>query len=560
MNAKDEKFNNEDCKSNSYKGKGNKRNGKRSKGRRDFDKDGNSVNRNANNYSKHGNDINWYLAYPELVNNVAKFDFTSRLGSTITMNDGYGDYTLETPGIFAMDVLPTYGIAGSADTSMNRVADMIYSNIRRKVANRLTYESADLMQYLVCVDSLLYMLEHFKRIYGVASSYNYNNKYYPRVILQAMSVDPDDVLMHLHDFKAAINSLVGALYAFPIPYQVMPITKRHEFIFSKIWLDRPLGKASSYVMSPSGYYYYSEEAQTAVYYAYTKYSPQTCTDDRQYAVPNGLNTVQDLIRILNTCIGALIASDTVDQIAGNLRSAYEGYLYQPAPMPDNYVVIPEYDPIALMQINNATINYDISTTNPPSVKQVVNSSQFRTYLSQTVYTQALDFNENVHPKILTNDKATFLLNIPSETPSVEDVVYATRLTTDLGIWDDTAKSLKLTAYGSEVVVNGKFFVTGEVSPTSGFPNVTWVWYCNNQLRNSSSTTFVNVHSLWTKYIPQFNGFPMFKETRYLNSGSSAGSTVYANLMNWSVQSIPKLVELHNAVVSSEFGLPYTVLV
>lgn len=207
---------------------------------------------------KGGNDISFYNADMTVLNNAAKIPMNWNLGlpfelnrhGALTVNE---DLSRRLPGVMAINYIPTYGKgSGGQDDPMNVAALQIYQFLTHSTTATRPYDYPDVMQYLICCDSLLYMIAWAERVYGLALKIDHKNSYLPDALLSAMYVDPVSIKLHYADFRAALNLIIAEVNQLYIPGTIS-VFKRHKFLVTNIYTDGSVND-QVYFYDPEGWY------------------------------------------------------------------------------------------------------------------------------------------------------------------------------------------------------------------------------------------------------------------------------------------------------------------
>ena len=219
-------------------------------------KDSKSINYRRG--KKGGNDISFYNADPTVLNNAAKIPMNWNLGlpfelnrhGALTVNE---DLSCRLPGVMAINYVPTYGKGtGTQDDPMNVAALQIYQFLTHSTTATRPYDYPDVMQYLICCDSLLYMIAWAERVYGLALKIDHKNSYLPDALLSAMYVNPDSIKLHYADFRAALNLIIAEVNQLYVPGTIK-VFGRHKFLVSNIYTDGAMND-QVYFYDPEGWY------------------------------------------------------------------------------------------------------------------------------------------------------------------------------------------------------------------------------------------------------------------------------------------------------------------
>lgn len=534
--------------------KGNKRNGGKRNGRnrnakfvenktKGLDQELNDVERgDANNRRRlagsyrdlardGSNDSSWYALNPQLLQDAGQLSFNNPLGVGLPgiMTGSDLSSLMYTPGVMRIHFLPGIGYSSNNASAVNLAARRIYTFVRHANSGSANYDSPDLMMYLLAVNSAYLTYAQCVRAYGIANVYSMFNRYLPDALLRAAGFDPNDVRSNLADFRYGINIAAAKLGQLAIPSS-MKYFKRSAWLVNGVYADSPTAKSQLYVMATDAYYLLEEktsESGTSLSF----HGAQTDTNPR---------TVASWLQILNNQIAALVESEDIGIMAGDILKAYgSNALMIAPPIAENYVVSPVYNEEVLTQINNANAiggspffgtNWDTSTLN---ITQNPNTGAI-------IYTPTFNFGGLfAHP--LDYRKP---ITIRSDFPQPADVMVATRFM--MGGTEDTAggespQKLSIQNMGTEVVTNYAIYKYGGAN-----------WTLN--------TTEIDGYnwSLTPELLADYSKFDWAPPLYYVTGGDTSENVVSAVVQDWdNVTTIgnPELRKLHETALLSLFNVP-----
>lgn len=410
-----------------------------------------NVRRSRNQCASKPNDALWYMGAGTIAKTAANISYFLPTGSPCKLSPFMkGNESI--PGIMTLDL--TYGPGstfGGNVSGVNLAMRKIYSYIRHVNAGHANYDPVDYMIYLLGVDSAYATYAYFVRAYGVAMQYSSVNKYTPGALLKAMGfsddiTNPNCILNNMRDFKYLIDRFAQQLGTFAVPAN-MPIFRRHAWLFSNYFIDKPSTKAQFYLFRPTHYYVYDEVSQAG---------QLTWTE-----MPKGL-TILQVEQIISEIINALLSSEDVGIMAGDTLKAYTSdQLLHVSSVDDNFELKPLYSEEVLSQIHNATICGNVHTEGMTGQN-----------ITQNVTTGNIEWN----PKVLTTygpagsgsdevylttyhymNDGDIPIDMYKDAVSVEDTMVATRLVVPHG---SNAIPVTDTTYAYAPMYFGTEFVNG----------------------------------------------------------------------------------------------------
>lgn len=377
-------------------------------------------------YMSKSNPYAWYANFPNYSKDVATLAFGLPVGQAVPLNDS--DF-VSAAGVMGLYFTPTIGVSDDLTSPVNRQTTRLFTYLRSIQRAGSDYDGADVMMYLMGIDSLYTYWAYLRRLYGIAQLFTPVNKYYPRRLLQAMGVDPDDICSNLANFRAYINR-----YALNIGRYAMPkdfdIAYRHMWMCSGLYVDSKTEHAQTYFFSPYVLYQFDNTVTTGSKLQGINIDPGTSALQ--------LKTVAELIALGEQLIKNMENdTDTMD-ISGDLYRAYgPGGMLTVEETAEGYAVAPVYDEIVLSQIENAVLvgAYN-GATGLPTITQNPSVNNGAILFSTTITGGYVQVNDDYvgynYPCV---SRKTFL-NSHKDHPTHEDVMEMTRLVTKTEIVDD----------------------------------------------------------------------------------------------------------------------------
>lgn len=260
------------------------------------------------------------------------------------------------PGIMTFDTAYGPGVADDVNAAINVAAQSIYTFVRHWNSGAANYEKADLMQYIMLVESAWVMYWQGVRAYSAMNAVNTLNRYVPRFVTEALGFDYDDLTAKLTLFRSILDQYAVRISRFVIPND-LTYAKRLDYLFSNIFVDSTSAKAQFYIYNPAGYYEFALEGDSdphpgAGYLKWNWFNTYSGTEPKQHT-PWTVDQYQTML--------SAIAENLEDQedfgiMSGDILKAYPNNAVKSVGnVPADLVMQPIYDQYALEQIHNATI-------------------------------------------------------------------------------------------------------------------------------------------------------------------------------------------------------------
>nr|AVX53573.1 putative capsid [Marmot picobirnavirus] len=477
------------------------------------------------------NDVSWYAKNQQMLSDAASFSYNSPLGNRIPWErvaalpqdaTGIANWIKapEVPGLMLFKFEPGIGISKNSSSPANLAAQNIYTYVRYMNSGSKNYDQADLMLYLLAMDSIYMVWNWMKRVYGYASLYSQYNKYLPRVFAQADNVDLDDVIANMADFRYHINSLAAQISSFCVP-AVMPLFVRHSWMVSNLYKDSNLLKSQMYMMSPNTYYVYSETGSPYGGYLQAKGFPN----------PTSGMKITDMVAVMKDMLNKVAYSEDIGVMSGDILKAYgQERLFKISPVEENYTVEPVYNEEVLNQLHNSRM-----------------VSMSRTNITQDPDTGFLIYDPVTTEKAVAVTDATFV-NMPWDSVTPANTMVGTRLTPVLSRVD--ANTVKVQAAGSEIISRRSILYYDFDQSSAGVI----------QKRELPSALYMlqDVTSEMVSMISNFDWHPLFPmwwktgsgdTTTYVFKGMLGDISNYTIIDNYSME------QMHTTAILSEFNVP-----
>lgn len=308
----------------------------------------------SNNYrdpGRDGNHLSWYVADDNMLQAVANIPFSYRTGDTLPLaylTKGASPTTATNasyvvPGIATCEFLPTYGVLTDPNSAGNVASTAVYSWVRHANSGSRNYDSVDLMQYLIAMDSVYMGISALTRLVSTALYYNRWTTYAPKQLVYAMGIlDFDDLVANAANARARLNSLILKATTLAVP-RTFSIFERHTYMASSVYMDEPNERAQYYMYIPAYLWQFSYDKTTSTgkltTLPFMGYQP--------------LGSWKNKFDIVENCLNALYGSEDAGIMSGDILKAY-GYdnIFKFSTLPLDTTIVPLYDHQMLVQFHN----------------------------------------------------------------------------------------------------------------------------------------------------------------------------------------------------------------
>lgn len=488
------------------------------------------------------NDASWYMADNQLVTDVASVSFNTALGNPITLNGSIGvSYTVNSasvylPGIMSIYTTPTIGVSKDANSPVNIAMRRLYTFVRHANSGHSNYDPADLMIYLLSMDSIYTYWAYMVRAYGVAQVFSRTNKYVGDALLTAMGVDPN-IRESLADFRAYINTFAAKAQQWCVP-RVMTYFLRHNWMYSNVYKDEDNDKAQMFLYVPATLYKYnptlSDGAAGGLEARLIAADVNSAGGFNFKTLPNNY---LNLVAMGNELLNALAGQEDIGIISGDILKAYGAEnLWKIDTIPVDYQVIPTFSEEVLEQFHNtafasaalvndsgeliSTVGLNVTQDTTVGGGCLKFDPLFNTASHMCLDTLMDTWRPQVTPENIMTASRNMLSGVPfTPTPGSKALNHPT----------------KLRSCGSEICL---FAV---VSTLNG--NV-----LNRERIYASDTYAPNVYNM-----PRFNEAPI---RPVMNSAGTAVVGIYGEMTNYGVLSKQNVDQIHEVALMSLFGVPF----
>lgn len=487
------------------------------------------------------NDITFYNRNPQLIKDAARIPFGNQLGRPIALGTDYT--TTGLPGVCALRMIPTIGLAKTASDAVNIAASQLFTFVRKNLSTVASYAPADVLMYVAGIDNIFAMYGHISRIFGIVNNYAAENLYYPDGLLYACGFSGaalKDLKNHISDYRIRFNNLVYKAASLYLPVD-FGIVKRHMWLFSNYFLDQMSSKAQTYIHVPYGYYQLNETLSdngTALEFV---------------KLPAQFTAFSQLLDNFDAQIEAYRNSDSMLKIAADMRRAYENHNpWTLSYIPEDFRILPIADKTVLTQVMNTDVLMNKVVTVPTANWNVIQS------VDHNIVTFDPSFQATFADMGLTASGAQQIVNITDAWErggkvlnyydaevSEDTIVESTRgVVTFKVTQSDTAIFWKYTSIPADVCV-GADIILLDISDNSS----TYAQLPINQF--SMLFPHSNDQFIWMAYIHMFDWYP----TLYTPMGSDGLLVPFVQLDNYTAVAQYALARLNENIMLSMWQVP-----
>lgn len=387
------------------------------------------------------NPVAFYTKYSTFARDAATLPFATPLGSkhSIPISKTLGEEaTYIVPGVMRLEFIPCFGVSPDYTSPINRSSVRFYTYLRSNQKASASYDHQDITMMELALDSLYMFHGMVRRAYGICKNFTPLNRYYARTLVQAMNFDYDDMINNLQDLRAYLNTFAYNAGQYAMPEDIT-LFKRHKWMVEGYYVDSPSTRAQTYLFVPYNLWRYDNTVATG---------SQLVSEPVAGHLPFKF---ADIIALGNKLLNAVSNDEDFAVISGDIYNFYGGTTYKLEYTDENYSIYPAYSEVVLSQIENAVVtpvtDSSLVVTQNPAVNQ-----------------GAIVFNPDV---TIQTANAPVFLNFHHDSPTPDDVIEATRLTTAL-VPNDGASSTKIAACGTEIIHSCTVYIANANAALNSF--------------------------------------------------------------------------------------------
>nr|AVX53395.1 putative capsid [Marmot picobirnavirus] len=527
--------------------------------------------------TKGDNDPAWYAQSPQLIKDYASLPFGNPLGSQLP-NIGNLNVTA-IPGVCVLYYAPTIGVANDPNAAVNVAMRNIYSYVRHENSGSTNYDAPDLMLYLLAMDSVFMFHAYLKRVLGTLMLYTSYNRYYPQTVIEAMGVKFSDIQAHISDFRGYINQYAVKIGSMRIPNS-MSYMARHTWMAEHLYVDDPsTPKAQTYMYCPSTYFKFELDSHGAGKLNIVNFLINSVTGKLET-----LKTFEDLRNFGDSLINPLLANEDFNVMSGDILKAFgpDGIVTVTG-VSENYIVLPEYSPEVLSQMENAsimsTVGLGVTQTTEVGTGYLVSNPTCVVNAHCTEIPQdfpSLAMSSAAAQQLALPYIGNRIFNMHHQDVTPEEVVVASRLMVCVkreGVSGDylppniTRVLMDVASCGSEIIESAKIFTfnyRGEVLTTEETPLATSMYSVIGYESDVDRLVrwMVNQHDANYEIVSQFNWHPLIYPASLVVQRSSQELAIppaglFGDVSNYTTISENNIINMNDLALLSEFTVPIT---
>lgn len=402
-------------------------------------------------------DWEWHAISEQIAKDVGNFAYNTLTGQTVrvpidsdTATESL-DRTLNWNVQGVLEVKYSNAINPTTDESdLNGIAmasNQLYTYVRHVNSGAKNYEAPDLMYYVLAMCDIYSEAAEIARALGSARYFNFENRYLPKMLFQAMHIDYEDCVSNIAQYRGTYNVLVKRINSLAVP-KYFTVFLRKALIAGNIFTDSDSMRGQMIVHNRALFYVWSG----------TESGTGTSLVAGATAAYNGVGqsslkveTLQERLERLRSMLNAVELDTDALTMSGDILHAFkDADLYQLQELPTDWIVAPVFNEDVLAQVENSRSIGDYLTGGGyPTDPSAFNFTQSNGQIVYQPVIQAMGVGQTVVPQRI-------LFNSHKSDPDFKDNLEWSRLISLYEIQDITAQpptmKIRVISCGTELVL------------------------------------------------------------------------------------------------------------
>lgn len=366
------------------------------------------------------NDPNWYFLDGNIAEQASGISFNQYIGNsfpiTFASSDTKTSATVETLAranystILSYGMNPSPGDVSSLQNGINMAALSTYSTLSSMNAKSTNYQPQDISILILSIGEVITIMEHIRRAFGIAFTYNQRNRTMPRQILDAMGFETDNFLDDIAQHRLQFNSKITAINKIPFLDNIAYLYKCAN-LYQKVYMDRDSGMSQLCFAKPDSTWVLDEAYNDKGSGLVTTELPGAYSEDNW----------NKWMKVLDDQIEALLTSSTFNYVYSdilNYSSKTGAKLLYMDYLREDYMIVPEYNRNFLLQMHNSTLLG--RPQEQPDAVTTGNNVSCDVNKNKLVY--------DPHFKFSNVTTSSPIVDFETPSPTLEDKIEATRFT------------------------------------------------------------------------------------------------------------------------------------
>lgn len=145
-------------------------------------------------------------------------------------------------------------------SAVNVAARKMYAELSASNAKTSMYAPQDISTLILALGQIIAVTTHLKRMYGIATYFNFYSRKVPEDIFKAMGVSNySGFKSDLSNFRNALNRLISKIDTIQFP-SGLSYFKKCEYVYQNVFVDRDEKMVSYHLMAPNSTWILDEES------------------------------------------------------------------------------------------------------------------------------------------------------------------------------------------------------------------------------------------------------------------------------------------------------------
>lgn len=429
----------------------------------DVSKDGSNKESSdeLNKRSKY-NDPSWYTRFSALAFGSGNLPYAEPMGAIfkfwdyLVCRNVYADNSTQwhaVPGVGTLKVKPSYGLATNRNDPLNVAAQLFYTNVRAVNSGRKNYDPCDLMLYCLAIADIYAFVVWCERIYGYAFMYSQRNYYVGQSLMESQGVSHNSITTNLANFRYWINAYINKVASYAIPGDIALFARR-IFMFSGLYTESNTGniKDQLYQFAPDGFFKFALDTEGRGMLQYEKWEHNSVS----------LAEFSDIMVYGESLLTDIFGDEDFALMSGDILKAYGSNIVSIPSLPEEVMVLPQYEEYILSQFKNANIVSGVARGTTSDKAFYINVEDnpmayhggniYQDNKGNLISLEYLSHDEEFSVATATMNK---LLSVTNPNPSIDDNFEASRLMVGFIPFEEMPENL---TWGGNPPVAGAGFV------------------------------------------------------------------------------------------------------
>lgn len=320
------------------------------------------------------NDPAWRMYNELLGRQVSSFPFTEFVGTSLhlfepsisSIDDVYNfNQPVQVQTVYINPSIGRAPFSSKGNDALNMACLKMYTQFSSSNMKTTQYGPEDIGICMLALGSVIEWSEHLRRAFGLVGTTNPRNWLYPKLIMQSMGIDWDDMQQNIGIYRERFNYTIALLGSVAFPANV-DYFKQCSAMYQNVFLDNVGSMAQLYVPVPYSVWKIDETASESgtVLKTVHNFGRSARYDVNRFGcwqLPTERGTLakmSQLLDILDDLVNALMESSTLQYLYADVLkyvSNSSASLVHIDPILEDYSLTPIYSEEFLINMENAVV-------------------------------------------------------------------------------------------------------------------------------------------------------------------------------------------------------------